>query len=544
LDIALKAALSSGQTVNKEVVFLPGEHFIPEPVVLKPAHSGISITSENSAFLFGGIPVRGWVKDGKNWRLQLSPSVKWNFRSVMINGRMSLPARYPEKDVLKHLNEFTVPWMSTSGGGWKRKPTHKELTTMKYRPGDLKKLNLQGAEITVYHSWDESRVGVEKIDHKSSTLFFSAPLGHPAGAFGIKKYVLWNVKESLSPGCWYFNKSQSLLFYRPLPEEDISTTETIIPTTESIIISNEDAKHPVKDVGIKNLNISSTTTPLTSGGFGACNYAGALTFNSMEGLQLEKLSVSNTSGYGIKVLNSRNTQIKNCKVFQTGAGGIRVAGGEMPSIKGNHIFQTGRIYPSGIALSCSSRRASIKRNRIHDTSYSGITCTGDDTIIEENLIYRVMQELHDGGAIYTSFCENVVIRNNRIHNISSPEGTQSHGYYLDEKSSGCKVENNLSIDVDWPLHNHMAYNNTIRKNFFQNSGDLYISFPRSEGSVMENNVLCSGGKIVIRGPEGVGRWKNNLFYSKKRRYIQFSLSPGGYKVIGKKTSLPEGTIND
>ena len=43
----------------------------------------------------------------------------------------------------------------------------------------------------------------------------------------------------------------------------------------------------------------------------------------------------------------------------------------------------------------------IVRNEIHDAPYSGIISGGSEgNVIEENLIYRVMRELHDGAAIY------------------------------------------------------------------------------------------------------------------------------------------------
>jgi hypothetical protein len=91
------------------------------------------------------------------------------------------------------------PWMSTTGGGWKRKPTHDELTTMKLRPADLGPcLDLRNAELTVYHMWDESAVGLAAMDEATQTLRFSNEAGHPPGAFGVRKYVVWNVRQGMT----------------------------------------------------------------------------------------------------------------------------------------------------------------------------------------------------------------------------------------------------------------------------------------------------------------------------------------------------------
>jgi parallel beta-helix repeat protein len=542
---ALKAVRSSGSMLNKSIVFLPGRHFILNPVVLKPADSGISITSaeKDSVSLFGGIPVEGWKKDGKNWYLQLPPSGIWNFRSIIVNGKMVFASRYPLKGTFKHLNEFNIPWMSTTEGGWKRKPTKEELTKMKYRKTDLQDINLQDAEITVYHQWDASRTGIAEVDTESSILFFASPLIHPAGAFGVRRYVLWNVKESLFPGCWYFNRRQLRLYYRPLNEEDMTTAQTIIPTAESLIVSKGDNKHRVKDISIKNLSISATGDSLMRGEFGTRNYSAAINFKFAEGLSLKNISIANISGYGIRAENSSKIHIENCIISKTGAGGIIITGGEYPIIKKNHIFNTGLIYPSSIALFCGSKNALIRSNNIHHTSYSGIICTGDGSIIEENFISDVMQELRDGGAIYIGRCENVAIRNNLVRNIRSTRVILAHGYYLDEQSKKCRVENNIALDVDWPLHNHMASNNVISNNFLKNRGRIYISFPRCKNISMEKNALLAGDGIVISGPVGANIWNNNVFYSKGGKYLQIFQTSDGYKETRRSKSLPEGIIS-
>ncbi|GAG43506.1 unnamed protein product, partial [marine sediment metagenome] len=52
---------------------------------------------------------------------------KWDFRCLVVNGRFCPRARLPEKGFFKHLSSFNVPWMTSTGGGWKRKPTNEEL---------------------------------------------------------------------------------------------------------------------------------------------------------------------------------------------------------------------------------------------------------------------------------------------------------------------------------------------------------------------------------------------------------------------------------
>jgi hypothetical protein len=158
--------------------------------------------------LYGGQPIRGWQKDGDRFYAAPLPpfpelsdrgaSDKWEIRTLQVNGHWRLRARFPEKGELLHLSSFNVRWMSTTGGGWERKPTQDELTTLKYRAGDLPAgLEITNAEITVFHKWDESCVGVAQQDISNQPLRLAPPAGHPPGAFGVKKFVVWNTREGL-----------------------------------------------------------------------------------------------------------------------------------------------------------------------------------------------------------------------------------------------------------------------------------------------------------------------------------------------------------
>ena len=67
-------------------------------------------------------------------------------------------------------------------------------------------------------------------------LTFSNPLGHPPGAFGVNKYVVWNVREGLAePGQWYLDRTAGKLVYWPLAGEDMNAALVVAPRVESIL---------------------------------------------------------------------------------------------------------------------------------------------------------------------------------------------------------------------------------------------------------------------------------------------------------------------
>ena len=518
LAAACKATRRQGANKTRKIIVQAGKYFFDEPLVLGADDTGLTIESAPGAdvCLYGGRKVTGWEKDGEKFYSVSLPGVKnrkWDFRALIVNRRFCPRARLPEKGFFEHLSSFDVPWMSTTGGGWKRKPTNEELTTMKYRPQDIGPwLDVNNAEITIYHMWDESLVGLKAIDTKKHILTFASPSGHPPGAFGVKKYVIWNVREGMTrPGQWYLDRTTGKLVYWPLAGEDMTKADVIAPTIESIIRIRGARQKPARDITIRNLTLSVTTTPLEAGGFGAGKFDGAVSVASAENCRFIGLEIVNVGGQGIKA-SGDNLRIERCHVHSAGACGIRCRGNKAV-VTYNTIHDVGLTYPSAIALQGGGRDCLISHNEIHDCPYTAINCGGERNRIEHNLIYHAMKELHDGGGIYCFAGKDLVLRGNFIRDIIDTGGYGASAYYLDERSENCLVEGNLSVGVVRPSHNHMAKANTIRNNVFISDADARITFPKSSDYTFEQNVICAKGQIVVENPDGITTMRNNVLFS-------------------------------
>lgn len=518
LAAACRASRTLGTETSRRVVVQAGEYFLDRPVVLTEKDSGLSIEATTGAdvTLYGGRKVTGWHKDGPNFYAATLPGVKegeWDFRALIVNGRYCPRARLPKKGRFEHRSVFDVRWMSTTGGGWQRKPTDEELTTLKYRPEDLGPwLDIRNAEVTVYHMWDDSMVGVAAIDTQTHTLKFSSPTGHPAGAFGVKTYVVWNVREGLTePGQWYLDRTAGKVVYWPLPGEDMSKAKVIAPVVESIVRVQGSRDKPVRNVTLRGLRLAATTTPLAAGGFGAGRFDGALSVANAENCTFGDLEILHVGGQGIKATGT-NLRIQRCHVHHVGACGIRFSGARI-EVADNHVHNVGLTYPSAIALQGGGRDSLVTHNHVHHAPYSAINYGGQNTRIEANRIHDAMLELHDGGGIYCFGGKNLILRGNYIHDIIDTGGYGASAYYLDEQSEGCLVEGNLSVNVMRPSHNHMATGNTIRNNVFINEGDLRLTWPRSSDYRFEKNILWATGRIVFDNREGITTLAGNVLYS-------------------------------
>ena len=524
---------------TRRIIVRGGDYFLEHPLVLRPEDSGLVLEGAEGerATLYGGRRISGWKPDGDSlWAAEL-PEVKagtWDFRMLAVNGRMCPRARLPKTGHFTHLSEFRVPWMSTTGGGWKRKPTAAELTTLKVHAKDIGPwLSTKNAELTVYHMWDESVVGVKSNDRKTHTIRFTNPAGHPPGAFGVRKYVVRNVRQGMTePGQWYLDREAGKVVYWPLPGEDMAKASAIAPTMESIIALQSDGNKRIRNVVLRRLTLSVTNTPLKAGGFGAGKFAGAVEIHKAADCRIEDVTVVNVGGQGIREWGSTGLRIERCHVHHTGACGVKVGGGDAV-VADCHIHHVGRAYPSAIALwggGKAKKGMHFLHNHVHDTPYTAIACGGDNHVIEHNRIHAAMQELHDGAGIYITFCKNVVLRGNFIHDIVDTGGYGASAYYLDEQAEKCLVEGNLSLRVARPSHNHMARKNTLRNNVFVCDGDATITFAKSSDYCLESNVIVAKGRITFTNPGAMTAFRRNVVHSGKGQVVGTLLL--GYKASG------------
>jgi len=529
--VAVSRTLPDGKTIVVEA----GRYRVEAPIALTDRDAGLTIRAAEpgQARLWGGRPLHHWQRDGDVFLSADVPGVAdgdWDFRTLIVNGRTCPRARLPEEGTFTHLSTFKVPWMSTTGGGWKRKPTPKELTTLIYAPADLESgLEVRNAEIRVYHMWDDSLVGVKSIDREKHVLTFSTACGHPPGSFGVQKYAVYNTRAGMTrPGQWYLDRKREKVVYWPLPGEDMEKADVWAPTVESIIVLQGTEAKPVVDVTIRGLQLQVTSTPLQAGGFGAGRFAGAIDIRHARNGRLFDLEIANVGGQGIKV-SGGGVHIERCHVRHTGACGIRAGG---CTVHDNLIHHVGLTYPSAIGLTGGAHTV-LTHNTVHDTPYTAINCGGADCRIEANHIYRAMQVLHDGGGIYCFAGRNTVLRGNHIHDITNTGGYGSSAYYLDERSEHCVVEGNLSYGVARPAHNHMAHHNTIRDNVFFYDGDVRLTFPKSSDFHLERNVIVATGSIRFENVDAV-TLEENLLYSETNTILgagQQSLDPGPANVL-------------
>jgi hypothetical protein len=535
--VELSRSLQQGQA--KRIVLRRGT-FSDTSVTITSADSGLIIESDSNepALLVGGVPLSGWQRDdARFWSAPLPHGRNWDVRMLQVNGRFCPRALLPEQGTLTHRTEFKVPWMSTTGGGWKRKPTVEELTTLEYKEADVPPgLDIRNAEVTVFHMWDESVAGIVTNDVAAHKLKLSPPLGHPPGAFGVQTYCIWNIREGMTrPGQWFFDRRRQRIVYWPLESENMTNLTAVVPTQTAIIRLVD-----TTNITLRNFSLAVATVPLVTGGFAAAAFDGAVTLEAAPGATLSNLRIFNVAGQAIKGTRHRHsTRVLDCDVSSCGAGGVYLSGADN-IVSNTLIHGVGLMFPSAMGIHGEGDGCKLSHNEIYDTTYSAIGFGGKNLVIENNDISDCMKVLHDGAAIYCFAAKQAVLRSNFAHDIVDTGGYGASAYYLDEQSADCVVEDNISVNVVRPSHNHMATNNIIRGNVFMSQKEMRLTFPRCTGYRLEGNVFYAAGTLTFEGVNNVASWSRNLVYSGVGKIEGITLD--GYSSTGKVSGLCGDTV--
>ena len=500
----IQAVLDAGG----EITFAPGVYENAHYRLSKPTH-----LRGEGALLVGGRKIT-WQEE--NGLLTCTVNAPLPLRNLVVDGDLRAVCRLPKQGYFQHETEFDVRWMSTTGGGWQRKPTHEELTTMRVPHDSLANLTLTSAEATVKHSWDESMLTVRSVE--GDTITFLQEGGHPVGGFGVKDYCLWNLPEAFTePGTFYHDVSAGKLYYRPL-EGESAATEAYLPTEESIFF----AETAISQVEIEGFSFIATDTPRIAAGFGAGNMPGALHFPRLTESCIHHVTIRAVGGYGIQIPEyAENLRIHHCNICHTGAGGIRVFQKNAPDAPISNEIAHCRVEHDGFtyasAIGIHSTACHVRHNEIAYTSYSGIAANGDHIVIEGNIIHHAMSVLDDGAAFYSFGAQYGILRKNLVHHIQPRPGHNGRSaYYLDEISKGWIVEENVALECPRPNHNHMCGDHLYRRNLFVNrSGDMLFSMHNpASGNRYEDNAFLTAGEIILSTPEmGIASFCRNRYHT-------------------------------
>jgi hypothetical protein len=539
--------LRSYSTLNQPVriIISEGDYTLLRPFVLTSQDSGtlkspvIYEAAKNSKPRFiGGKIIKNWRKIKDDLWVTNIPEVKrgkWYFEQLWVNSRRATRARTPNLG----FNNIIASKVQNNVRHPNAALTNISTSAFVVRSKDIKNLSslrkdqLRDVMAIVFHSWESSRLPVCCLDLNKHIIFSNGNSHWPFLSWsGEQRYFLENFRDALdSPGEWFLERNGNL-YYKPLPNETIQTTEIVAPYTEQFIRFEGKPEKNIEYLKIKGLSFryGQYNTPATgiSNGQAADGVPAVIMADYIKNVDFVDNEIAHIGTYAIWLRRGvKQVRIEGNYLFDLGAGGIRVGEGiilpqqqdqtHFITMSNNFISNGGHFFPGAVGIWVGqSGDNQISHNEISYLYYTGISVGwtwgyGESLAkrnrIGYNKIHHIGQYmLSDLGGIYTLGTSNgTVIENNLIHDIKSFDnyGRGGWGIYNDQGSSNILTKNNLVFNAKTGgYHLNDGMNNTLKNNIFALSkdGQLQNSVKGKNPSIsFINNIVYWDASDLFRG---------------------------------------------
>jgi hypothetical protein len=468
------------------VWLLPGIYRLQDSVVFNESDSGTPTApvtwkslKPGSALISGAMPVdKMLLKEitDKDIKARLNPSAKDHVKELDLNviGLKALK-RFPDRfsaitgflnvfygDELMHLSRWpnidqgyaSIDRVLDSGS-FRANENHGATFVYKSNHPDHweKSLDEEGIWLRGFWRvpWIIEGLRVKSIDTLNHQITFNTSTaggvgskysrvinGTRVGGIGEKWCAINLVEEIDQPGEWAVSFKRNKLYFWP-PRSGDSPNMLIAAKVFPLVVFNH-----ASFINFEGISLKQTL------GDGIRILDGQLI--SIIGCFVKDVDIC-----GINIKGGKRHRVLSCEISNTGQYGIDLTGGDratlspaMHEINNNHIHNIGLAGPFPAIRAGESTMAEVVgnhifNNRIHDCPNAGVRYAGNDNIIEYNEVYRVGLDSSDLGAFYTNSgwtSRGNILRYNLVHHSHNAQG-----FYLDDGDCGDTITHNIVIGV-------------------------------------------------------------------------------------------------
>jgi len=553
---AIRRMKGSGALLRPVTVYLRGgTHVLEEPFLLTDVDSGTnkapitySAYQNERPVISGGKRITGWRKSkrGEIWEAEISEvrNGKWYFRQLFVNGIRRQRARTPNTGFFQVDGRTLAP-----------KPLR-----LKFRGDDIKP-SWAGSdtEIVMPRAWTVVRYHFSQVDAATHTMTLS---GEDVRWVDEKDAHYWveNTLDALdSPGEWYLDRHSGVLYYWPMPGEDLSQATVIAPRLQQLVRfgggtwgssnSGESAFsfEPAHNIRFIGLMFSYTDWTMPPDGYtdyqGGFDIPAAIEIRTSKDIEIRDSFFAHLGQFAIELGKScQEIQIVGNEFADLGAGGIKVGEPKGPNqgdeattnnvISDNRLHSLGVVDPGAYAVWVGqSSNNTIVHNEIYDVPDIGIGVGWTWGYVPSGAYSNTIafNHLHDiGGDVMGDLAciyllgvqPGTVIHHNVCHDVKRSDVSYGGwGIYTDEGSSNMVIENNIVYRTqDGGFHHHYGQKNVIRNNVFalgQNAQLRRTDDEAGHSFDFEHNIVYWTDGILLQAA-----WKDYNFHFDNNLYYQ------------------------
>lgn len=522
-----------------------GTHYLDAPLTFGAEDSGAPTAPvtyaahpQEKAVLSGGRSLSCRWTHYKNGIMKTPVPAGLTFTQLFVNGKRQIRARYPNFDPSEPgrsgyvqaagaipddvSDPFPEPDAEMTFSGEAPRGVRFDPATFTKKQWS----HPEDAEIHIFQQayWGNLQWKLKGLDHRTHSIWFGEggqQIGakwdkNPAGIGKRSRYFIENVFEELdSPGEWFLNRRENVLYYYPLPGIDLQSALIEVPQLASIIRFAGTQNAPVQNISVKGVRFAHTLSTYL------CRYdvpslsdwsihrGGAVFAEGTRGCSIQDCWFDAVGGNGVFVNDyNREFSVTGCKFTESGDSAICFVG-DLEKTNGtqrsfpfecrasNNLVHDCGFYGKQIAAVYISRakRITASHNLIYNMPRAGI-CIGDGTwgghLIEFNHIHDTVRETSDHGPF------NAWGRD-RAWSLA-----QSHGPYTTDRSLDAW---DVLVDAMEPV--------IVRNNFFNEKSGWGLDLDDGASNYKIYNNISVGG-VSMKWREGAHREVyNNIWYRAK-----------------------------
>ena len=552
----------AGDTGTIRVEFAAGDYFLSEALKLKAEDSGTAsgptvyhAAKDAKVTFTGGQKVTGWkpAEDGL-WQAE----VKGYFEQLWINGRRAVRARTPNA---MHNRPGAVGgyFNAKSQAATDMFPDLKRPSFEAFvaRPADYAVLKaIPEAErkdvlLTVMQTWTVGQCRIQALNDEAKAIRIVGAARYPFVEFEPdQRWYVENFRAALdAPGEWFLSQS-GVLLYKPLPGEDMTKAEVIVPVTEKLLVL--DGVQHVAFNGIAFAHTQHLYGPAGHhDGQAAASVGAVIEADRSSHIRFENCEVKHTGSYAVWFRTAcTDSRVTHTAMQDLGGGGVRIGDIKMPDdqtlthhiIVDDCIIQGGgRLFPSacGIFLAHAAD-CEVTHCDIGDLYYNGISAgwiwgykhsPSKRNRFDYNHIHHLgWGVLSDMGGFYgLGRSEGTTVNHNHVHDVGSYR-YGGWGLYTDEGSTGVTMMHNVVHDTsESTFHQHYGKWNQVSHNIFGYGRKAQIQRTRPEkhaSFAYENNVVIYDAEKLLDGSDynwGTGTYemRNNVYWNSAGLPVKF-----------------------